>query len=119
MLGIGGVRALRALKIPIDVYHFNEGHALFAGFELVREKVKSGKTFEHAMEASRNKLFHHASPLSGKSTYIDRLMSWEQQWRLQQQQLKQLGGSPFNMTWCAATFAELKCCRAIACGHCE
>ena len=33
VLGIGGVKALRALKIPVDVYHFNEGHALFAGFE--------------------------------------------------------------------------------------
>ena len=32
LLGVGGVRVLRELGIPVDVYHFNEGHALFAGF---------------------------------------------------------------------------------------
>ena len=31
MLGVGGVRLLRALDLPVDVYHFNEGHAVFAG----------------------------------------------------------------------------------------
>ena len=29
ILGIGGVRLLRALNIPVELYHFNEGHALF------------------------------------------------------------------------------------------
>lgn len=38
VLGIGGVKALRALGIDVDVYHFNEGHAVFAGFELIKEK---------------------------------------------------------------------------------
>ena len=28
VLGIGGVRALKALGIDVDVYHFNEGHAI-------------------------------------------------------------------------------------------
>jgi glycogen phosphorylase len=32
ILGVGGVRALRALGIDVDVYHFNEGHALLAAF---------------------------------------------------------------------------------------
>ena len=39
VLGIGGVRALRELGIEVDVYHFNEGHAVFAGVELIREKM--------------------------------------------------------------------------------
>lgn len=38
VLGIGGVKAMRALQIPIDVYHFNEGHAALAAIELIREK---------------------------------------------------------------------------------
>ena len=46
VLGIGGVRALRALGHNPDVYHFNEGHALFAGFELIREKM--GKSECHS-----------------------------------------------------------------------
>jgi starch phosphorylase len=56
VLGIGGVRALRALGIDIDVYHFNEGHALFAGFELVKEKMDAGMSFEEAVEASRDEI---------------------------------------------------------------
>lgn len=102
VLGIGGVRALRALKIPIDVYHFNEGHALFAGFELVREKVKSGKTFDQALEASRKQIVFttHTPVVQGnESHYIDRLMYMgADNGVFNKQQLKQLGGSPFNMT---------------------
>ncbi|HZB12636.1 MAG TPA: alpha-glucan family phosphorylase [Chryseolinea sp.] len=102
VLGIGGVRALRALKIPIDVYHFNEGHALFAGFELVREKVKSGKSFETALASSRNQIVFttHTPVVQGnESHYIDRLMYMgADNGVFNKQQLKQLGGSPFNMT---------------------
>jgi len=39
VLGIGGVRALRALSISVDVYHLNEGHAVLAGLELMKEKI--------------------------------------------------------------------------------
>src|SRR5436309_3346623 len=31
LLGVGGVRALAALGLDVDAYHFNEGHAVFAG----------------------------------------------------------------------------------------
>lgn len=34
MLGIGGVRALKALGIKPDVYHMNEGHSTFLALEL-------------------------------------------------------------------------------------
>jgi glycogen phosphorylase len=102
VLGIGGVRALRALKIPVDVYHFNEGHALFAGFELVREKVKSGKSFEAALAASKQQIVFttHTPVVQGnESHYLDRLMYMgADNGVFNKQQLKQLGGSPFNMT---------------------
>ena len=102
VLGIGGVRALRALKIPIDVYHFNEGHALFAGFELVREKIKKGKTFDQAVAASRNEIVFttHTPVVQGnESHYIDRLLYMgADNGAFNKSQLKQLGGSPFNMT---------------------
>jgi glycogen phosphorylase/synthase len=39
LLGIGGVRALRALNKEVDVYHLNEGHAAFIGLERLREYV--------------------------------------------------------------------------------
>jgi glycogen phosphorylase len=102
VLGIGGVRALRALKIPVDVYHFNEGHALFAGFELVREKIKSGKSFDQAVAAARKQIVFttHTPVVQGnESHYIDRLLYMGADIGVfSRQQLKQLGGSPFNMT---------------------
>jgi len=102
VLGIGGVRALRALKIPVDVYHFNEGHALFAGFELVREKIQKGKTYDQALQASRKEIVFttHTPVVQGnESHYLDRLMYMgADNGVFSKQQLKQLGGSPFNMT---------------------
>lgn len=37
VLGVGGVRALRALGIEPAIFHLNEGHAAFAALELLRE----------------------------------------------------------------------------------
>jgi starch phosphorylase len=52
LLGIGGIRALRALGINPAATHMNEGHAAFLGFERVREIMsEKGFTFEEAREA--------------------------------------------------------------------
>ena len=48
LLGIGGLRALNWLGIPIATYHFNEGHAVFAGAEMIAERMEAGMTFEDA-----------------------------------------------------------------------
>ena len=53
ILGIGGVRALRALDIHPQVFHTNEGHAGFLGLERIREWVDRGLTFDEAIEAVR------------------------------------------------------------------
>ncbi|HVV01567.1 MAG TPA: alpha-glucan family phosphorylase, partial [Verrucomicrobiae bacterium] len=53
LLGIGGVRLLRALQIQPSVYHMNEGHAAFLTLELIREKMQSGQTFLKAAELTR------------------------------------------------------------------
>ncbi len=53
ILGIGGVRALRALDIHPQVFHTNEGHAGFLGLERIREWVGKGLTFAEAREAVR------------------------------------------------------------------
>jgi starch phosphorylase len=53
VLGIGGVRALRALDIHPQVFHTNEGHAGFLGLERVREWTEQGLTFTEAVEAVR------------------------------------------------------------------
>jgi starch phosphorylase len=53
LLGVGGVRALRALGYNPSVWHMNEGHAAFLTLERARELVASGLTFEQAMEKTR------------------------------------------------------------------
>lgn len=54
VLGIGGVRALRALGYNPSVWHMNEGHSAFLGLERIRELVQGqGLTFAEAVEAVR------------------------------------------------------------------
>jgi starch phosphorylase len=39
LLGVGGIRALRALNIQPGVLHLNEGHCAFAALELIRTRM--------------------------------------------------------------------------------
>ena len=101
VLGIGGVRALKKLGIVVDVYHFNEGHALFAGFELMREELDQGIPFEIAWSICREKIVFttHTPVLKGNESHpIDRLMYMGANLGMTNEQLIQLGGDPFNMT---------------------
>jgi len=50
VLGIGGVRALRALGLKPTVWHINEGHAAFLILERCREWVHRDMDFESALE---------------------------------------------------------------------
>ena len=50
ILGIGGVRALRALGIQPTVWHINEGHAAFQIIERIREYTEQGLDFATALE---------------------------------------------------------------------
>jgi starch phosphorylase len=58
LLGIGGVRAVRAFCTITghpepEVFHTNEGHAGFLGLERIREYVAAGLSFDEALELSR------------------------------------------------------------------
>jgi starch phosphorylase len=54
LLGMGGVRALRAVGEAPVVFHTNEGHAGFQGLERIRELVTTaGLGFDEALEAVR------------------------------------------------------------------
>jgi len=109
VLGIGGVRALRKLGIPVDVYHFNEGHALFAGFELMREKMKAGVSFEKVWKKTRKEVVFttHTPVIQGNESHtIDRLQYMGANLNLTRKQLKSLGGDPFNMTVAALRLSK-------------
>jgi glycogen phosphorylase len=58
LLGIGGVRAVRAFceitgHPEPEVFHTNEGHAGFLGLERIREYVSTGLDFGEALELCR------------------------------------------------------------------
>ena len=52
ILGVGGVRALRALGLAPTIWHINEGHAAFSVLERVREHCTAGLPFAAALEAT-------------------------------------------------------------------
>ncbi|WP_152607387.1 alpha-glucan family phosphorylase [Thermus sp. 2.9] len=53
VLGIGGVRLLRALGLAPQVFHMNEGHSAFLGLERLRELLAEGHSFPVALELAR------------------------------------------------------------------
>ncbi len=54
LLGVGGVRALRALGIEPAAWHANEGHAAFMMTERVREFCQQGVAYGEAVKRVRN-----------------------------------------------------------------
>ena len=53
VLGVGGVRMLRALGLEPSVFHMNEGHSAFLAIERIRAlMVEKGLDFESAREAT-------------------------------------------------------------------
>jgi glycogen phosphorylase len=101
LLGVGGVRALRKLGVDVDTYHFNEGHAAFAGIELIAERMAAGETFAEAWAAVREQIVFttHTPVAAGNEVHAlaelrrlgacCELVDWE---------MRQIGGDPFNMT---------------------
>jgi starch phosphorylase len=101
VLGIGGVRALRQLGEEVSVYHFNEGHAVFAGLELIRERMAQGLDFKQAWSGVRHEIVFttHTPVIQGNEEHtLERLMYMGVSDGLTADQLVQIGGAPFNMT---------------------
>lgn len=54
LLGVGGIRMLRALGIRPQAYHINEGHAAFISLERLREYIHQGVRYPVAIELIRS-----------------------------------------------------------------
>lgn len=55
VLGIGGLRALKAIGLTPTVFHMNEGHSAFLAVERIRVLMhEHGLSFEEALDASRH-----------------------------------------------------------------
>jgi glycogen phosphorylase len=78
LLGIGGVRLLRALGLQPSVFHMNEGHAAFLTLELIREKMAAGKSFQEAFDQTRSEcIFTTHTPVeAGHDRFSPDLMDY-------------------------------------------
>lgn len=76
LLGIGGVRALRTLGINPTIFHYNEGHAAFAGLERLRELIAAGTEYQTAVELVRaSGLYTTHTPVpAGHDAFDDTMM---------------------------------------------
>jgi starch phosphorylase len=64
ILGIGGVRALRALGVDPGVFHLNEGHAGFVVLQRIRDLIEQGTSFDAALaEIRKTTMFTTHTPV--------------------------------------------------------
>lgn len=113
ILGIGGVRALRALDRSAQVFHLNEGHSSFLNLERLRELMTSGVSYEDALaQIKAHSVFTTHTPVEAGHDRFDvelvwRALSWfAHEVGLSRKQVLALGHWPdeedskalFNMT---------------------
>ena len=72
VLGVGGVRAIRAIGLEPSVWHLNEGHSAFLLGERARELVANGVPLEEAFEQiRRDSVFTIHTPVSAGNERFD------------------------------------------------
>jgi len=101
LLGIGGLRALNWLGIPISTYHFNEGHAVFAGIEMLAEAMAGGRIFPDAWARTRERIVFttHTPVKAGNEEHaLSDLRRMHACVELSDAEMRIFGGDPFNMT---------------------
>jgi len=65
ILGVGGVRALKALGTLPTTWHLNEGHAAFVVLQRIRDMIEEGHSFDDALqEVRRTTVFTTHTPVS-------------------------------------------------------
>jgi starch phosphorylase len=107
VIGVGGVRALRALGISPAVWHMNEGHVAFLGLERARELVVDGDGLARALDlVKRNTVFTTHTPVPAGNETFDRklvrryLEPWTREVGCEPEEALALGADNgnFNMT---------------------
>jgi starch phosphorylase len=113
LLGVGGIRALRALGVDVAVTHMNEGHSAFLALERIRE-IMAERSFSFAEAAQaiwQTNIFttHTPVPAGNERFGIDLIekyfRAWAQQLGLEWKDFLALGrekpedqNEPFCMT---------------------
>ncbi len=77
LLGVGGLRVLKAMGLSPNIYHLNEGHAAFLGLERIRNYMKDkGLSYQESLEIVRStQLFTTHTPVpAGHDTFSENLL---------------------------------------------
>lgn len=121
VLGIGGVRALKALGITPAIHHLNEGHAAFSTLEVARqEMIATGKSFYDVEASVRERcVFTTHTPVpAGHDAFSGDLMEsyFSHYWPelgLDQEQFMALGARRLGDPWepFGMTVIALRLCR--------
>ncbi len=79
VLGIGGVRALRAMNMTAAVFHLNEGHSFLCAIERIRElRASRQMTLEEARLVARAGIvFTTHTPVAAGSDFFDSGLVWD------------------------------------------
>jgi starch phosphorylase len=101
LLGVGGIRALRKLGLEVEAHHFNEGHAVFAGIEMIADRMAAGEAFREAWGAVRDQIVfttHTPIPAGNEIHSLAELRRLGACCELVDAEMRAIGGDPFNMT---------------------
>lgn len=120
ILGIGGIRALRALGIKPELYHSNEGHSALIGIERLRYLIQEKyMNYTEALEVVRGStLFTTHTPVpAGHDAFDENLLRtylghYPARLKISWQELMELGRccdertSKFNMSYLACRLSQ-------------
>ena len=112
ILGFGGVMALKALGIEVDVYHLNGTPAVLAGIRLIEDQVGCGCLFEQAYERTKNRIvFTAQEPVGadGETHSLELLRYMGAFGALSEREMVFLGGNPFHKTVASLRMSYLAC----------
>lgn len=103
VLGVGGIRILQAVGYNFDVIHLNEGHALPAAFELLRQ-------FNGDLKAVRQKTVfttHTPVPAGNEVHWVDTLVEAGFFSGCSRETAVELGGENFSLTVAALRMSRI------------
>ncbi|MBU0677378.1 MAG: alpha-glucan family phosphorylase, partial [Verrucomicrobia bacterium] len=120
VLGVGGVRALRALGIEPAAWHMNEGHSTFLTIERMRENMRAGMSWDESKATiTKGTVFTTHTPVPAGNEVFDAslvekyMVNSAADMSIDIEKIMELGrsypeggGQPFNLTALAMRFSS-------------
>src|SRR5262249_62189519 len=104
LLGIGGIRLVRALGIEPAVVHMNEGHPGLAALELAAEQVELGASLDEGLAAARERVvFTTHTPVAAQRHLGE---AWGEGEAVDRQTWERVQAIPNEELWTARCFAR-------------